>query len=63
MHPQHPVSRLREIEHGLGLLAAEVEDHLDTQPINLRYWQRELREVMAELEEGHWEPTSGTRRA
>ena len=63
MAPQHPVMRLREVEHGLGLLAAEVEDHLDTKPINLLYWRRELQEVVAELEEGRWEPTSGTRRA
>lgn len=59
----HPIAKLREVEHGLGLLAAEVEDHLDTRPINLLYWRRELREVIAELEEGRWQPTSGTSRA
>ncbi len=63
MAPEHPVTKLREIEHGLGLLAAEVEDLLDAKPINLLYWQRELRQVIAELEEGRWEPTAGTRRS
>ena len=52
MPRQHPVIRLREIEHGLGSLAAEVENHLDTRPINLLYWRRELRDVIAELEDG-----------
>ncbi len=50
MPPLHPVMKLREIEHGLGLLASAVEDLLDTKPINLLYWQQELREVIAELE-------------
>ena len=63
MPSQHPVTKLREIEHGLGLLAAEVEDHLRTKPINLLYWQRELREAIAELQEGRWQPTSDTPRA
>lgn len=50
----HPLSRLREVEHGLGLLAAEVEEQLETKPINLLYWQREVRDVIRELEEGPW---------
>jgi hypothetical protein len=43
--------KLREIEHGLGRLAAEIESLLQTKPINLLYWQRELREVITALEE------------
>ena len=63
MPSEHPITKLQEIEHGLGLLAAEVENHLQTKTINLLYWQRELREVIAELQEGRWEPTSGTPRS
>jgi hypothetical protein len=51
MPPQTPAMKLREIEHGLGLLATEVESELQIKPINLLYWQRELREVIARLEE------------
>lgn len=54
----HPVVKLREIERGLGLLAAEVEDLLGTRPANLLYWRRELRGVIAQLEDGGWPPTA-----
>ena len=42
--------KLREIEHGLGLLAAEVEKLLGIKPVNLLYWRRELTHVIAQLE-------------
>lgn len=57
---QHPVVRVREIAHGLGQLAEEVEDQLETRPVNLLWWQQELHAVIAELEEGRWVPTAGT---
>ena len=58
MPSRHPVLTLREIEHGLGLLAEEVEQQLDTKPVNLLWWRSELRDVIAELEEGKWQPTA-----
>ena len=63
MPPQHSIAELREIEHGLGLLAAEVENHLETKPVNLLYWRRGLLEVIAELEAARWEPAAGTQRS
>ena len=63
MRPQHPAVTLREIEHGLGMLAEEVEDQLETKPVNLLWWQKELRAVIAELEEGKWQPTAPAHRA
>lgn len=63
MPSQHPVLTLREIERGLGLLAEEVEDHLGTKAVNLLWWQKELRAVIAELEEGKWQPTAPAHRS
>ena len=63
MVSRHPVLRLREIEHGLGAFAEEVEDHLETKPINLLWWQQELRAVIAELEDGKWQPTAPANRS
>jgi hypothetical protein len=57
------VTKLREIEHGPGLLAAGVEELLGTRPINLLYWRQGLRDAIAELEHGTREATSGTLRS
>lgn len=61
MPSHHPVLTLQEIERGLGLLAQEVEDQLETKPKNLLWWQQELRAVIAELERGKWQPTVRSR--
>lgn len=45
------------------MLAEEVEDHLETKPVNLLWWQKELRAVIAELEEGKWHPTAPAHRS
>ncbi len=63
MPSRHPVLTLREIEHGLGRLAEEVEDHLGTKAVNLLWWQKELRAVIAELQEGKWQPTAAAHRS
>ncbi len=63
MPSQHPVLALREVEHGLGLLAEEVEDHLGAKAVNLLWWQKELRGVIAELERGRWQPTAPAHRS
>ena len=63
MPSRHPVLTLREIEHGLGMLAEEVEDQLETKPVNLLWWQKELRAVIAELEQGKWQPTAPAHRS
>lgn len=58
MSSTHPVVKLREIERGLGLLAAEVDELLGTRPANLLYWRRELRDVIGQLQDGRWSPTA-----
>ena len=60
MPSRHPVLTLREIEHGLGRLAEEVEQNLQTKPVNLLWWRQELRAVIMELEEGRWQPTASS---
>jgi hypothetical protein len=50
MPEQDPITRLRQVEVGLGRLSDELAELLDTKPLNLLYWQQELRDAISALE-------------
>lgn len=49
MPPQNPLTRLVQVSRGLSAFADELRQQTDVDPVNIRYWSRELEEIYNEI--------------
>ena len=50
MPPENPLTRLSQVSLGLGALADTLQEETGVDPINVRYWSLELRDIIVEIE-------------